>query len=52
MYAITDRFRVGQNIAQTFSLDVGQNDATLERLILLWYNEVNNFDNTKVEKYE
>ena len=46
----TDRFIVGQNMAQTSS--TGKNTATVESMILLWYNEVNDFNNTKIEKYE
>ncbi|XP_012060007.1 PREDICTED: venom allergen 3-like [Atta cephalotes] len=45
-----DRFIVGQNMAQASS--TGKNTATVESMILLWYNEVNDFNNTKIEKYE
>jgi len=50
MHIITDRFVVGQNIAQTYSW--GENTFTLQSLILLWYKEVANFSRYDVEKYQ
>ncbi|KYN39549.1 Venom allergen 3 [Trachymyrmex septentrionalis] len=45
-----DRYTVGQNMAQSSS--TGKNTATVENMILLWYDEVNDFNNSKIEKYE
>jgi len=48
MHIITDRFAVGQNIAQTYSS--GEN--TLQSIISLWYDEVAHFSKYDVEKYQ
>ncbi|XP_011054174.1 PREDICTED: venom allergen 3-like [Acromyrmex echinatior] len=45
-----DRFIVGQNMAQASSS--GKNTATVDYLVSLWYNEVKDFNNTKINKYE
>ncbi|XP_018377396.1 PREDICTED: venom allergen 3-like isoform X2 [Trachymyrmex cornetzi] len=45
-----DRFTVGQNMARVYSK--GNITANMTQMILSWYNEVNDFNNTKVEKYE
>ncbi|KYM98374.1 Venom allergen 3 [Cyphomyrmex costatus] len=44
-----DRFTVGQNMAQTSYS--GKNTATVVSMVDMWYNEVNDFNNTEVEKY-
>jgi len=50
MHVITEKFVVGQNIAQiSFS---GKITATVESMVELWYNEVKDFDKNLVKKYK
>lgn len=46
---VTERFKVGQNIAWTAS--TGENKSTLEKLIQSWYDEVAKFDRNLVSAY-